>query len=85
MTSTVRVVRPIDLDASMLASMLGEPLIPVEHVTSPSILVDGRFHEAASRWLRRKFLLRPVEGTVNSHASRLARYISYLRNERGLN
>lgn len=85
MTSTVRVVRPIALDNTMLAALLGEPPISVEHVTSPSILVDGRFHEAASRWLRRKYLLRPIDGTVNSHASRLARYISYLRNERGLN
>lgn len=85
MTSTVRVVRPIALDEVMLASLLGEPPVSVEHVTSPSILVNGRFHEAASRWLRRKYLLRPIESTVNSHASRLARYIAYLRNARGLN
>ena len=38
-----------------------QPPVSVEHVTSPSILVDGRFHEAASRWLRRKYLLRPIE------------------------
>ena len=85
MTSTVKVVRPIELDDKVLAALLGEPPILVEHITSPSILVYGRFHEAASRWLRRKYLLRPVESTVNSHASRLARYIAYLRNERGLN
>ena len=29
--------------------------------------------------------MRPVEQTIRSHAYRLALYISYLRNERGLN
>jgi hypothetical protein len=61
MASTVRVVRPIALDEVMLTPLLGEPPVSVEHVTSPSILVDGKFHEAAPRWLRRKYLLRPIE------------------------
>jgi integrase len=34
--------------------------------------------------LRRKYALRPVETTIRSHAYRLASYIGYLRNERGL-
>lgn len=85
MTSVVRVVRPTVLDDDVLTRILGAPPISVEHVASPSILVDGHFHEAASRWLHRKYLLRPVESTIRSHANRLAHYISFLRNERGLN
>lgn len=47
-------------------------------------MVDGCFHIAASRWLRRIYLLRPVEATIHTHAARLAQYIGYLRNDLGL-
>ncbi|HLU42465.1 MAG TPA: hypothetical protein VKZ55_08720 [Microthrixaceae bacterium] len=46
MTSSVRVVQPGVPDQSCLARLLGEPGLPVEHVTAPSILVDGRYHTA---------------------------------------
>jgi hypothetical protein len=49
------------------------------------MLVGGRFHDVASHWLRRWFLLRTVESSVNSRASQLACYIAYLQDERGLN
>jgi site-specific recombinase XerD len=84
MTSTVRVVRPVAVEPATIVRLLGAPGLPVEHVRSPSILVDGRFHSAAGRWLRRRHNIRPVEATTSTHARRLAGYIRYLRNVRGL-
>ena len=83
--SQVKVAYPTAVSPGRIRSLLRVDPLPVEHVTSPSIMVDGRFHTAACRWLRRKYLIRPVDATVRSNASRLAGYISYLRNERGLN
>ena len=82
--SKVVVARPISYTAEDVRRVFGVDSLPVEHVTAPSIMIDGRFHVAGSRWLRRKYLLRPVEATVRSHADRLAHYIAYLGNERGL-
>ncbi|MEV8512867.1 hypothetical protein [Dactylosporangium sp. NPDC051484] len=59
--------------------MLGEPSLRVEHVDSPSILVDGRYDTAASHWLHRKHQRRPVMDTTVAHARRLAAWIEYLR------
>ena len=84
MTSTVKVLRPKPIAQDEISRVLGEPALCVEHVVAPSIVVDGRFHTAASKWLLRKFLKRPVLATIVSHAARLALYIVYLRNERGL-
>jgi integrase len=84
MTGLVRVVRPVAIDPKVLERLLGISPLPVEHVDAPTIFVDGQIHTAASRWLLRKFQLRPVASTITSHASRLANYIAYLRNERGL-
>lgn len=84
MTGLVRVVRPVAIDPKVLERLLGTSPLPVEHVDAPTIFVDGQIHTAASRWLLRKFQLRPVASTITSHASRLANYIAYLRNERGL-
>ena len=84
MTSAVTVLRPAVLDRTVLGRVLGTQPLPVQHVDAPSLLVDGRVHTAASRWLLRKYRYRPVESTVISHARRLAHYIAYLRNERGL-
>lgn len=83
--SEVRVVAARQVDRERIEELIAERPLPVEHVESPSILVEGRFHSAACRWLRRKYAMRPVEQTIRSHAYRLALYISYLRNERGLN
>jgi hypothetical protein len=84
MRSVVRIVKPKKVDPQVIERLLGSAPLPVEHVDSPSILVDGEFHAAANRWLRRKYLLRPVKASIESHASRLCVYISYLRNDLGL-
>jgi len=84
MMSKVVVVRPNSYTAEDSRRVFGVDPLPVEHVKAPSIMIDGRFHVAGSRWLRRKYLFRPVDATVRSHADRLANYIAYLRNERGL-
>ena len=68
----MRVVRPVDIDRVRIGKSVGEPPLLVEHVSSPSIMVDGRFHTVASRWLWRKHSLRPVETTIGAHAYRLA-------------
>jgi hypothetical protein len=75
----VNVVPPRPIDHDLLGQMLGEPPLRVEHVDSPSILVDGRYHTAASHWLRRKHQRRPVMDTTVAHARRLAAWIEYLR------
>lgn len=62
MTSTVRVVQPGAPDQACLDRLLGEPGLPVEHVSAPSILVDGRYHPAACQWLRRKEMILMVVG-----------------------
>jgi len=72
-----RPARPVDRD--LLEQMLGEPPLRVEHVDSTSILVDGRYHTAASHWLRRKHQRQPVMDTTVAHARRLAAWIEYLR------
>ncbi|GAB7043154.1 hypothetical protein JCM9533A_70050 [Catenuloplanes niger JCM 9533] len=69
---SVSVVPPRPIDHDLLGQMLGEPALRVEHVDSPSILVDGRYHTAASHWLRRKHQRRPVMDTNVAHARRLA-------------
>jgi len=83
-TSGVRVVAARQVDRERIEELIADKPLPVEHVDSPSILVDGRFHTAACAWLRRKHALRPVEATIRSHAYRLAKYIAFLRSERGL-
>lgn len=84
MTSVVRVVRALDFDHERIELLLGEKALCLEHVEAPSILVDGIYRTSASRWLRGKHVLRPIESTISTHAYRLAGYIPYLRNERGL-
>jgi len=84
MTSAVTVFRPREVDDAVLERLLGKKRLPEEHAQAPVILVDGRIHLAGSRWLLRKYLYRPVDSTILSHARRLAHYIDYLRNERGL-
>ncbi|WP_298335034.1 hypothetical protein [Ferrimicrobium sp.] len=84
MTSIVRVVRALDFDRERIEFLLGEKALCLEHVEAPSILVDGIYRTSASRWLRRKHALRPVESAISTYAYRLAGYIAYLRNERGL-
>ncbi|KJE77943.1 hypothetical protein [Ferrimicrobium acidiphilum] len=84
MVSSVRVIRPVAVDPEVIERVLGVTPHEVEHVDAPSILVDGEFHVAASRWLLRKYRLRPVEATIKSHAARLALYIAWLRNDCGL-
>ncbi|MHB1733151.1 MAG: hypothetical protein ACYCU8_06805, partial [Ferrimicrobium acidiphilum] len=79
MVSSVRVIRPVAVDPEVIERVLGVTPHEVEHVDAPSILVDGEFHVAASRWLLRKYRLRPVEATIKSHAARLALYIAWLR------
>src|SRR4051812_27438730 len=76
---SVSVVPPRPIDHDLLGQMLAEPALRVEHVESPSVLVDGRYHTAASHWLRRKHQRRPVMDTTVAHARRLAAWIEYLR------
>ena len=85
MTSSVTVVPARRLDRDALRKLLGEDPLLIEHLDSAAILVDDRFHLAASRWLHYKYQLRPVPATNRAHADRLAIYIRFLRNERGLN
>lgn len=84
MMSDVRVVKPATIEPDAIRRMLGVDPLPVEHVEAASLMVDGRFHIAACRWLQRKHQLRPVGTTNLARARRLGGYISYLRNERGL-
>lgn len=77
-------VQAVLIDGECIERLLGERPLPVEHVMAPSILVDGRFHTAGCHWLRRKSMVRPVHSTLVAHARRLANYIGFLRNDRGL-
>lgn len=80
----IRVVRPVAVDEEAVHRLLGEAPLRVEHIEAPSVMVDGRYHIAACRWLLRKYQMRPVIDTVGSHARRLKLWIEFLRNERGL-
>ena len=51
MTSSVTVVPARRLDRDALRKLLGEDPLLIEHLDSAAILVDDRFHLAASRWL----------------------------------
>jgi integrase len=82
MPSSVTVVPARDVDTDVLARLLGEPILRIPHVSSPSIMADGRFHTAACHWLLRKHQQRPVTETTTAHARRLASWIDYLRNTR---
>ncbi len=84
MSSSIKVIRPVTVDPSVIERVMGVVPLDVEHVDAPSIWVDGAFHPSASRWLFRKYRLRPVDATIKSHAARLSNYISFLRDECGL-
>ncbi len=79
---TAVAVAPRPVSHEVLARALGEAPFAVAHVEAPSVMVEGRFHPAACRWLVRKHNIRPVLGTTMAHARRLADWIEFLRVER---
>ncbi|MFE7330759.1 hypothetical protein ACFU8W_38625 [Streptomyces sp. NPDC057565] len=82
MTSSVIVLPGRSPDLDLLNRALGAVPLPVEAVAAPSIMVDGRFHTAACRWLKRRHDSKPVSETSVAHARRLVTYIQFLRDER---
>lgn len=82
--SATLVHRPVPPDNERLETLLGTAPLPIQQRRAPWITVAGRNHEAASTWLALKALETDVEATVLSHAGRLADWIRFLRDERGL-
>ena len=83
----VKVRVPIEYDASVVASYLGDDPLPIdvgERVLAPFLTVDGRIHGPTSDFLRHHCLARPNPATARRIASDLAAWLGFLCNDCGL-